>query len=309
MTKEETIIKAIGLLPEEMIVQKETEELKKGAARLEKEEKQLIAMQKCRHALTCAACLALVIIIVYMYKNQDNTKPDMPVKNITETPGKSTENQYAGTSNSKSIKNKKKDKSKIQDAKFFVMERSNKSTENKLDSFSEDNSDTDVTGNINLKETLPLVLVKLQTIKEQEVKEQEVKEQTKSTTKKTVNPEYIVFSLDRDFYFTVPDYKKGGKTYITDKENRKKRFVTGKKELCKAEDKVYFDISVADSRKSCTGIPAWDKKNIQIITSIEIYVKKGKNYKKTGIFYIGSKSKNNKEEERYYGIFKNSNTD
>ncbi len=304
MTKEETIIKAIGLLPEEMIVQKETEELKKGAARFEKEEKQLIAMQKCRHALTCAACLAFVIIIVYIYKNQDNTKPDMPVKNITETPGNSKNSQYAGTGNSKSTENKKKDKSKIQDAKFFVMERSNKSTENKLDSFSEDNSDTDVTGNINLKETLPLALVKLQTIKEQEVKEQ-----TKSTAKKTVNPEYIVFSLDRDFYFTVPGYKKGGKTYITDKESRKKRFIKGKKELCKAGDKVYFDISVADSRKSCTGIPAWDKKNIQIITSIEIYVKKGKNYKKTGIFYIGSKSKNNKEEERYYGIFKNSNTD
>lgn len=309
MTKEETIINAIGLLPEEMVIQEETEELKKCAARLEKEEKKLIILQRSRSVLACVACLALIITIVsvisYIRKSPDNIRQD----NIAGIPEISKSSQYTGTNNNKSTENKGKEINKTKDTKLFIMENSYKDTNNNTASFQEDNPVTDTIDNINLKEVLPSTLVKLQTFKEQETKEQETKEQTKSTAKKTTKPEYIVFSLNRDFYFTVSNYKKGSKTYITGKEDGKKRFLKGKRELCKAGDKVYFDISAAGTKKSCTGIPAWDKEDIEITAFAEIYMQKGKNQEMAGIFYIGKKYKNNKEGKIYYGIFKNSNKD
>lgn len=312
MTKEETIMQAIGLLPEEMVIQKETEELKKGAALIEKKEKKIILLQKCRQVLACAACLALVIMSVYVYKGSNKTIQDMPVNNTKEIQNNNKNSKYPGTDGHTDIGGKgtansktgcqdteSKEKNKSQDISFYVMAKSYTDTDNSIDSFSENSQDKDTTNNINLKKTRPLTLVKLQTVKEQKVQERE-----KSTAKKTTTPEYIVFSLDKDFYFTVSNYKKGGKTYIENQKDGKKRFIKGKKELCRAGDKVYFDISVAGSVKKYTGIQTWDKKDIEITAFAKIYMPKDKSQEIAGIFYIGSKCKNNKEGKKYYGIFK-----
>lgn len=66
MTKEEMLMQAIGMLPEEMAVQEVTEELKKEAGKLERKE----FFYKSRFILAAvAACIVLVITVASINKN------------------------------------------------------------------------------------------------------------------------------------------------------------------------------------------------------------------------------------------------
>ena len=60
MKKEEILLQAIGMLPDEIIMESVTEELLEGAANIEKEEKRRKFLHKCSYVLA-AACFAVIV--------------------------------------------------------------------------------------------------------------------------------------------------------------------------------------------------------------------------------------------------------
>lgn len=282
MTKEEMLMQAIGMLPEEMAVQKETEELKKDARNLEKKE----ILYKSRYILaTVAASLVLIITAASVNKNYGikdkvndaGINSSIPDKNAAY----SNENKETRKENSINC--------------FVIADTAGKKN---IELCQEDNTkDIDSLPYKNLKKALQGRTVKLQAVEDT---------QSNSSSKKKAETEYIVFSFDQDCYLALSGFNKAGITYILDKESCQKNYIKGKEEFCKAGNYVYFDISGAKVKGSYKeNIKNWDKKSIEVIAYADIYQKKDGNMEKTGVFYIGAKQKkkNNKERKIYYGRF------
>ncbi len=256
MKKEEILLQAIGMLPEEMAVEDVTEEILEGAANIEKDEKRRKFLHKCSYALATAACFAIIITGLYLFRGRSIRQPDTVIdENVNIITGKSS--------------------SEYTNIKFFLY--GNKSNREQQKTGTEDS----IYNGIVSKEVLYGKTVKLETAR------------------------YIIFGMDRDFYFTIP--QKPGKTYILNEKSGKKHFVKEEKVLCKAGNKVYFDISGTKVDKgSICNIEAWDKEGIELAAFTDIYLKNGKDIKKAARFYIGEKEKNKtgkaKKGDVYYGF-------
>ncbi|MDE6615482.1 MAG: hypothetical protein K2K35_02870 [Lachnospiraceae bacterium] len=271
MKKEEILLQAIGMLPDEMIMEGVTEELLEGAANIEKEEKKRKFVHKCSYVLATAACFTVIVTGLFLSKRHSIQQPDtINDENI---------NIITVESNSNNIKLYIY-KDIYEDAESIGQQKSNE----------QDKSDTG-TGK---KEILYGKTVKLEAVK---------LFQNSSASKKIKEREYIILGMDRDFYFTIPG--KPGKTYILNGKNGKKHFVNGKEALCKAGNKVYFDISGGEAGKDIKGsIDIWDKKGVEVTAYIDLYLKNGKAPEPAGRFYIGKKNKaiKDKKGDVYYGF-------
>lgn len=286
MKKEEILLHAIGMLPDEMAVQDVTEELMAGAVYIEKEEKRRSFLHKCGYALAAAACFAVIATSINILGEYGTRQPDAISDSKISIMTSERDNSNAGIT---------KSSEKNSNIRLFVYGNTGSTEQQK--SSAEDKSCNDNSK----KEVLYGKTVKLETVKEM---------QDSIASKKAAEPEYIVFGMDRDFYFTVS--KNTGKTYILNGKSRKKRLVSGKEVLCKAGNKVYFDISGIKPDKGGTGnIDTWDKDNIEVIAFADIYVKDDQDMETAGSFYIGRKTQNKaekgKEGDVYYGFFKSKN--
>lgn len=292
MKKEEVLLHAVGMLPDEMAVQDVTEELLAGAANIEREEKRHNLIHKCSYALAAAACFAVIITglnISGRYNiRQPDTINDSKVNIIT------SENNSGDAGIIKSSE-------KNDYIRLFVY--GDISSKEQQKSTSEDKShDGSSIKYGSIKEILYGKTVKLETVKEM---------QANAVGKKTKGAEYIVFGMERDFYFTVSNNT--GRTYILNPKSGKKRFVKGDEVLCKAGNKVYFDISgIKTDKDSFSNTDAWDKDSMEIIAFTEIYIKDNQDIKQAGSFYIGRKTGNKSEKgkkgDMYYGFFKGKNS-
>ncbi len=287
MKKEEILLQAIGMLPDEMAVQDVTEELLEGAASIEKKANARRLLHKCSYVLAAAACFAVIITSLFFTGRQDIHQPDDINNGGTGIlTGESKNDSVNSTGNSEEDNN----------IKIFVYKNGGSTEQEK--SNSEDKS----YNNTGRKEVLYGKTVKLPALK---------LAQDSSASKKTKETEYIVFGMDRDFYFTVPG--NAGRTYIFNEKSGKKHFVNGEEALCKAGDKVYFDISGGETGKETANIENWDKEGRKVIAYTDIYLKDKKDIKPAGRFYIGKKEKNksvkDKEGDVYYGFFEIKNGD
>lgn len=287
MKKEEILLQAIGMLPDEMAVQDVTEELLEGAASIEKKANARRFLHKCSYVLAAAACFAVIITSLFFTGRQDIHQPDDINNDGTGIlTGESKNDSVNSTGNSEKDNN----------IKLFVYSDGGSTEQQK--SNSEDKSYNDTVR----KEVLYGKTVKLPALK---------LAQYSSASKKTKETEYIVFSMDRDFYFTVPG--NAGRTYIFNEKSGKKHFVNGEEALCKAGNKVYFDISGGETGKETANIENWDKEGRKVIAYTDIYLKDKKDIKPAGRFYIGKKEKNksvkDKEGDVYYGFFEIKNGD
>ncbi|MCI9078573.1 MAG: hypothetical protein HFH68_06555 [Lachnospiraceae bacterium] len=286
MKKEEILLQAIGMLPDEMAAEDVTEELMAEAANIEKGEKRKKYLHKCSYALA-AACFLVIITSLYLSGGNNIHQRDIiSSSNINVITGKSDSNSVNSAVNS----------GKDDNIKLFVYGNIEQQK-----SYAKDKS----YNNIARKEILYGKTVKLET-----VNLIHDNNKTKSSSKRAKEVKYIVFGMDRDFYFTIST--KAGKTYIFNEKNGEKHFVNGEKTLCKAGNKVYFDISSAKTDKSSSGnIKNWDKTGKEVIAYTDIYLKNGKTLETAGRFYIGKKEKNktvkDKEGDVYYGLFENKN--
>lgn len=280
MTKEEMLMQAIGMLPEEMAVQKETDELKKDARNLERK----VMLYKSRYILAAAACLLLIITAASINKNHNRNMEDK-VKDASINSSSPDKNKEDGKKNSINC--------------FVITDTADKAdkgnTEVCQDGDNEYNNSFQPT---DLKKVLQGRTVKLQTV-------QDI--QSSSSSKKKATAEYIVYSFDKDCYITISGHSETGMAYIMDKESGRKHYIKGEKEFCKTGNHIYFDISVAKMGSSCKeDIKGWNKKGIKVTAYTDIYQEKDGNMEKTGVFYIGVKQ-NNKERKIYYGKFENEN--
>ncbi len=278
MKKEEILLQAIGMLPDEIIMESVTEELLEGAANIEKEEKKRKFLHKCSYVLAAAACFAAIVTGLLQLKMNS-----IQQQNIIDGENK---NSVVVESKSNNIK-------------LYIYKGIYKDTESagQQKSSEQDKSDTG-TGK---KEILYGKPVKLETVK---------LFQNSSASRKTKEREYIIFGMDSDFYFTITG--KPGKTYILSRKTGKKHFVNGKETLCKAGNKVYFDISGVEAGKDIKGnIEIWDKKGVEVTTYIDLYLKNGKEPVPAGRFYIGKKNKEIKDKKGdvYYGFLEIKNGD
>lgn len=279
MKKEEVLLHAIGMLPDEMVVQDVTEELLEGAAGIEKEADTHKVLRRCSPALAAAACFAVIITSVLLLGKhgiwQPDTANDSNINILKEENGSSSVNSIWSSEKHDNIK-------------FFVYKDEDGTEQQK--SYTNDNS-----GDTGRKEVVYGKTVKLPSVKQV---------QDSSTSKKAKETEYIILGMDRDFYFTV--YGGAGKTYILNGKSRKKHFIDGDRELCKAGNKVYFDLSAGEAAGSTASIEKWDKEGKEVTAYIDLYLKNGKNLKPAGRFYIGKEEKNKqvkgKEGEIYYGF-------
>ena len=76
MKKEEILLQAIGMLPDEMAVQDVTEELLKGAASIEKKANAHRLLHKCSYVLAAAACFAVIITSLFFTGRHNIQQPD-----------------------------------------------------------------------------------------------------------------------------------------------------------------------------------------------------------------------------------------
>lgn len=272
MKKEEILLQAIGMLPDEIIMESVTEELLEGAVNIEKEEKKRKFLHKCSYVLAAAACFAVIVTGLLQLKRNS-----VQQKNIINGENK---NSVAVESKSNNIK-------------LYIYKDTESAGQQK--SSEQDKSDT------GKREILYGKPVKLETVK---------LFQNSSASRKTKEREYIIFSMDSDFYFTITG--KPGKTYILNRKTGKKHFVNGKETLCKAGNKVYFDISGVEAGKDIKGnIEIWDKKGVEVTTYIDLYLKNSKKPEPAGRFYIGKKNKEIKDKKGdvYYGFLEVKNWD
>lgn len=272
MKKEEILLQAIGMLPDEIIMESVTEELLEGAANIEKEEKRRKFLHKCSYVLAAAACFAVIVTGLLQLKR--NSVQQQNVIN-----GKN--------------KNSVTVESKSNNIKLYIYKDTESAGQQK--SSEQDKSDT------GKKEILYGKPVKLETVK---------LFQNSSASRKTKEREYIIFGMDSDFYFTITG--KPGKTYILNRKTGKKHFVNGKETLCKAGNKVYFDISGVEAGKYIKeNIEIWDKKGVEVTAYIDLYLKNSKKPEPAGRFYIGKKNKEIKDKKGdvYYGFLEIKNGD
>lgn len=287
MKKEEILLHAIGMLPDEMAVQDVTEELLVGAAGIEREERRRGFLHKCSYALAAAACFAFIITSLFLLGKHNIQRPDI----IND----GNVNILTGESKSDSV-NSAGSSEKNDNIKLFVYKDGGSTEQQK--SYTDDKSYNDT----NRKEVLYGNTVKLPAVK---------MVQDISASKKAEETEYIILGMDRDFYFTVSGNT--GKTYILNEKNRQKHFVNGKEALCKAGNKVYFDITGGEAGKETASIGNWDKEGMEVTAYIDLYLKNRKGIKPAGRFYIGKKEKNkpvkDKEGDVYYGFLEIKNGD
>lgn len=287
MKKEEILLHAIGMLPDEMVVQDVTEELLAGAANIKREEKRYNFIHRCSYALAAAACFAVIITALNILGRYNIRQPDAISDSKVNIITSENSSGHSGI-----VKSSENNNNNI---KLLVYKNTGSTEQQK--SSSEDKSNTD-----SIIEVLYGRTVKLETVKEMPVN---------AAGKKTKTAEYIVFGMERDFYFTVSNNT--GRTYILNTQNGKKRFVNGKEVLCKAGNRVYFDISGMKADKdSFSNIDTWDKDGMKVIAFADIYIKDKQDMEQAGSFYIGRKTGNKSEEgkegDMYYGFFKSKNS-
>lgn len=285
MKKEEILLHAIGMLPDEMAVQDVTEELLVGAAGIEREERRRGFLHKCSYVLAAAACFAFIITSLFLLGKHNIQQPDIVNDgSVNILTGKSNSINSAGSSE------------KNDNISLFVYKDGGITEQQK--SYTDDKSYNDT----NRKEVLYGSTVKLPAVK---------LVQDSSTSKKTKETKYIILGMDRDFYFTVSG--KAGKTYILNKKSGKKHFINGGKVLCKAGNKVYFDITGREAGKETVNTGNWNTEGIEVTAYIDLYLKDREDIKPAGRFYIGKKEKNkpvkDKEGDVYYGFLEIKNED
>ncbi len=231
-----------------------------------KKMKKGVSFYTCSYALATAACFAIIITGLYLFRGRGIRQPD--------TVSDKNANIIKGKSDSRYVESEavNKDYSNI---KFFVYEDTGSMEHQKSGTSDKEYSET------GRKEILLGKTVKLKTAG------------------------YIVFGMDRDFYITIP--QKAGKTYILNGKSGKKHFIKGEEVLCKAGNKVYFDISgIKLDKAGICGIEAWDKGGIEVTAFADIYLKNSKDLEKAARLYIGEKEKKktvkNKKGDVYYGF-------
>jgi len=326
MDKEKKLAEAIGMLPEDMLAEEDTRQLKAGAKQLEKKEKRRKLLYAMLYPATAAACLVIIIIsanaVKYFSHNKTiNNSPGKEYSQITSgnnstgnnsknscnkngnadndsagninenNPGDNNSNNNKNNDNQMPLEDKAcvtgEDKASIFSVKY-IKERPCNIFENCVSSSKKagNNNSTSVQQNPDTLNKIPYGKTsRLQVVRYNQDKKRK----------------YILFSIDTDFNLAING--KAGSSFAINNKNSRKHSIKKSRVFCKADSKIYLDVTNKNIISSDTGysktrnmdIPEWDKKGIQVIASAST-ADRG-----NSTFYIGRKD--NKKGGVYYGIF------
>lgn len=293
--KGELILKAIGELPDEMVVWENMEELMAGAEKLNKQKRKAVILHRCIYAAVAAVCAAVLVFSSGLLKKP--VKPDVNPSFYVPDEQQDTKtsiNLFAAAFKTEAL-------NETEDKDINKEEKSSGNAKKSSEDISGSDDSTDISiGNIKangqLKEFTEGATHKLPVIQDE----------NDSPGNSGNGKMYIVFMPGTDIYF-VPSYNNGG-TYILGEEEDVKIYIKeDDKAYCNAGNQVYFDISGAEDKLDNVkdiDIPEWNSDGIGILAYVKVYLPEehGSSVNEAGIFYIGKKDTS--KGVVYYGMFK-----